>query len=61
MIVSYRVANRNLKLYETEINEELLVEILKKHLDAETVYIKMCEDVDLLKGVGTNKNFVELI
>ena len=61
MIVSYSVENEHLKVYEREVLEEELVKILKKHLGADKLYIQRAEDIDLLKGVGTNQNFVRLI
>ena len=54
-------------MYEKEMKEEELVVAIKEYLHnrlegkIDKLYIHRTEDVDLLKAVGTNKNFVELI
>ena len=66
MIITYSVKNY-LKMYEKEMKEEELVVAIKEYLHnrlegkIDKLYIHRTEDVDLLKAVGTNKNFVELI
>ena len=66
MIITYSVENY-LKIYEREILEEELVVAIKEYLHNRLegkiakLYIHKAEDIDLLKGVGTNQNFVRLI
>ena len=66
MRISYSVKNY-LKMYEREMLEEELVVAIKEYLHnrlegkIDKLYIQKAEDIDLLKGVGTNQNFVRLI
>jgi len=66
MRISYSVKNYQ-KMYEKELKEEELVVAIKEYLynrlegKIDKLYIHKAEDIDLLKGVNNNQNFVRLI
>ena len=60
MFVSYYHPDEQLRLYEIEITEQELSEILAEHLGASKVFLDKAEVIDLLKGVDEPERFLKL-